>query len=70
MQSYVIGSLPPTIGVTALNSNIFRIRVTNIDENYSLTLADISVTAQVTQSSGTPFAPKACLRNSDSMQAC
>lgn len=70
MQSYVIGSLPPTIGVTALNSNIFRIRVTNIDENYSLTLADISITAQVTQSSGTPFAPKACLRNSDSMQAC
>lgn len=70
MQSYVIGSLPPTIAVSTLNSNVFRIRINNVDENYSLTLSDIAITAQVIQSSGNPFTPKACLRNNDSMQAC
>lgn len=70
MQSYVIGSLPPTIAVSTLNSNVFRIRINNVDENYSLTLSDIAITAQVIQSSGNPFIPKACLRNNDSMQAC
>jgi hypothetical protein len=52
MQSYVIGSLPPTIAVSTLNSNVFRIRINNVDENYSLTLSDIAITAQVIQSSG------------------
>ncbi len=70
MRSYVIGSLPPTVSITSINDNLFRIRITNPDENYGMTLSDLMFSSELTLLTNSSFTARACLRNIGSNWVC
>ena len=70
MKSYIIGKKPPTIAVSNIGENLFRIKLTNTDENYPISLTEVAVTSQLSLPSGKTYAASACIRDIGSNQAC
>lgn len=70
LKSYIIGKKPPTIAVTNIGENLFRIKLTNNDENYPLSLTEVAFTSQISLPSGKTYTASACIRDKWSNEAC
>lgn len=71
MKSYIIGKKPPIVTVTNVAENLFRIKITNTDENYPISVTEVTITSQLSLPTGGVYAmATACLRDIGTNEAC
>ncbi len=70
MRPYIIGSLAPKVSMSNVSDTTFRVRVTNIDENYPINITDIALSSQIAFQGTGVYTARACLRNIGSNEEC
>jgi len=70
MKEYVLGTVAPTVAVTAVNENVFRVRVTNPDTNTGITIDSATFDFRTALPGNTTYAATACLRDLGSTNTC
>ncbi len=63
LKSYVIGTVAPTVTVTAVNENTFKVRVTNPDTNTGVTLTGATFDFKTALPGNTTYVASAYLRD-------
>jgi len=62
-KSYTVGAVAPTVLVTAINENMFKVRVTNPDSNTGVTLTNTKFDLKTALPGNTIYTAIACLRD-------
>jgi hypothetical protein len=70
MKSYVLGTVAPTVTVTSVNENTFKVRVTNPDTNTGVTLSGVTFDFKTALPGNTSYLAQACLRDLGNTNTC
>jgi hypothetical protein len=70
MKSYVLGTVAPTVTVTSVNENTFKVRVTNPDTNTGVTLSGVTFDFKTALPGNTAYSAQACLRDLGNTNTC
>lgn len=70
MKSYVLGTVAPTVTVTSVNENTFKVRVTNPDTNTGVTLSGVTFDFKTALPGNTTYSAQACLRDLGNTNTC
>lgn len=62
-NSYILGTVAPTVLVTTVNENVFKVRVTNPDSNTGITITGATFDFKTALPGNTTYAASAYLRN-------
>ena len=69
-KAYTLGTVSPTVLVTTVNENTFKVRVTNPDTNTGITLSGARFDFKTALPGNTAFAATACLRDLGNTNTC
>ena len=69
-KNYTLGIIPPTVTVTAINENTFKVRVTNPDTNTGVTLTGAIFEFKTALPGSTAYVATACLRDLGNTNTC
>ena len=69
-KTYTVGTVAPTVLVTAVNENTFKVRVTNPDSNTGITLTGAKFDFKTALPGNTAYAATACLRDLGNTNTC
>ena len=67
---YTVGAVAPTVMVTTVNENTFKVRVTNPDTNTGITLTGATFDFKTALPGSTTYAATACLRDLGNTTTC
>ena len=70
LKSYVLGTVAPTVTVTAVNENVFKVRVTNPDTNTGVTLTNATFDFKTALPGNTAYTATGCLRDLGNTNTC
>lgn len=69
-KTYTVGTVAPTVLVTAVNENTFKVRVTNPDSNTGITLTGAKFDFKTALPGSTTYSATACLRDLGNTNTC
>ncbi len=69
-KTYTVGTVAPTVMVTAINENTFKVRVTNPDTNTGITLSGAKFDFKTALPGNTSYSATACLRDLGNTNTC
>ncbi|NRH20577.1 S-layer homology domain-containing protein [Candidatus Gracilibacteria bacterium] len=69
-KTYTVGTVAPTVLVTAINENTFKVRVTNPDTNTGITLSGAKFDFKTALPGNTTYQAQACLRDLGNTETC
>lgn len=69
-KTYTVGTVAPTVLVTAINENTFKVRVTNPDSNTGITLTSTKFDFKTALPGSTTYDAQACLRDLGNTNTC
>ncbi len=70
VKTYTFGTVAPTVLVTAVNENMFKVKVTNPDSNTGITLTSAKFDLKTALPGNTNYSAVACLRDLGSSLTC
>lgn len=70
MKAYTLGIVPPTLMLTNIGENLFRMKVVNPDENHHVTVTAIGASTTFSLPMGRTFVGILCARDRDTSGAC
>jgi hypothetical protein len=70
VKTYTVGTVAPTVLVTAVNENTFKVRVTNPDTNTGITLTGAKFDFKTALPGNTAYTAVACLRDLGNTNTC
>jgi hypothetical protein len=70
MKGYIIGKTSPTLSITNIGENLFRLNVVNTDENLPLSISKVGVSVSFTLPSGKVFNGIICIREANNNSVC
>jgi hypothetical protein len=69
-KTYTVGTVAPTVLVTAINENTFKVRVTNSDSNTGITLTGAKFDFKTALPGSTTYSASGCLRDLGNTNTC
>ena len=69
-KTYTVGTVAPTVMVTAINENTFKVRVTNPDTNTGITLTSAKFDFKTALPGNTAYSASGCLRDLGNTNSC
>ena len=69
-KTYTLGTVPPTVLVTAISENVFKVKVTNPDSNTGVTVTAAKFDFKTALPGNTTFTATSCLRDLGSTLTC
>ncbi len=69
-KTYTVGTVSPTVMVTAINENTFKVRVTNPDTNTGVTLTSAKFDFKTALPGNTAYSASGCLRDLGNTNSC
>jgi hypothetical protein len=70
MKGYIIGKTAPTLSITNIGENLFRLNVVNTDENLPLSISQVGVSVSFTLANGQTFNGTICIREANNNGVC
>jgi S-layer homology domain len=69
-KTYTVGTVAPTVIVTAVSENVFKVKVTNPDSNTGITLTSAKFDLKTALPGNTSYSATACLRDLGNTLTC
>jgi len=69
-KTYTVGTVAPTVAVTAVSENVFKVKVTNPDSNTGITLTSAKFDLKTALPGNTSYSATACLRDLGNTLTC
>lgn len=70
LQSYIIGTVPPTVNISSVNENIFHIQIKNPDPNYPISISNLRISTELILPGNKTYIARACIRDTGIARVC